>query len=58
MTVTDGLCPTCHQWHGPPDACEINHMDLPRAARDVPSGASWAFREHRTMEEVMRDEST
>jgi hypothetical protein len=25
----------------------------PQAARDVPPGESWAFREHRTMAEVM-----
>src|ERR1700722_20700353 len=29
----------------------------PVAARDVPPGASWAFAEHRTMADVMRDEA-
>lgn len=28
----------------------------PRAARDVAVGTSWAFREHRTMAEVLRDD--
>jgi len=27
-----------------------------RAARNVPIGTSWAFHDHRTMEQVMRDE--
>ncbi|KKN77904.1 hypothetical protein LCGC14_0354690 [marine sediment metagenome] len=30
--------------------------DEPRPARDVPPGASWAFREHRTMAQVMEAE--
>lgn len=28
-----------------------------RPARDVPIGASWAFTEHRSMDDVMRDEA-
>jgi len=28
------------------------------AARDVPAGESWAFREHRTMAEVIAEEKT
>jgi hypothetical protein len=27
------------------------------AARDVPAGESWAFRDHRTMGEVIADEA-
>jgi hypothetical protein len=30
---------------------------IPVAARDVPVGTCWAFRDHRTMAEVMRDEN-
>lgn len=29
----------------------------PKPARDVPVGTSWAFRDHRTMAEVMRAEA-
>jgi len=32
--------------------------DRPRAARDVPPGKPWAFLEHQTMAEVVREEGT
>jgi hypothetical protein len=31
-------------------------IDIPRAARDVAPGTSWAFREHRTMAEILKAE--
>jgi hypothetical protein len=36
----------------------FSRPNTPVAARDVPAGESWAFREHRTMTEVLADETT
>jgi hypothetical protein len=32
-------------------------VEAAMAARDVPAGESWAFRDHRTMGEVIADEA-
>jgi hypothetical protein len=34
----------------------VNMIQKAQAARDVPFGERWAFPDHRTMAEVMRDE--
>lgn len=62
-TYTDATCKSCGACAGPRDAIigfsahgAWRLVEKATAARDVPPGDSWAFRDHRTMAEVIAEE--
>ena len=64
-TYTDATCRSCGACAQPRDAVIAfpahgawRLAEKATAARDVPLGESWAFREHRTMAEVIAEEKT
>ena len=64
-TYTDATCQSCGACAQPRDAVIAfpahgawRLAEKATAARDVPLGDSWAFREHRTMAEIIAEEKT
>src|SRR5436309_15215924 len=64
-TYTDATCKSCGACAEPRDAVigfpthgRWRMVEKAIAARDVAVGESWAFREHRTMAEIIADEKT
>src|SRR6185436_18567654 len=64
-TYTDATCRSCGACAQPHDAVIAfpahgawRLAEKATAARDVPVGESWAFREHRTMAEIIAEEKT
>ena len=64
-TYTDATCQSCGACAQPRDAVIAfpahgawRMVEKATAARDVPVGTSWAFREHRTMAEIIAAEKT
>src|SRR5215472_685162 len=64
-TYSDATCKTCGACARIRDAVigfpahgAWRKVETAMAARDVPAGTSWAFRDHRTMAEVMAEEAT
>src|SRR5215471_3969227 len=64
-TYSDATCKSCgacarvrHAVIGFPAHSAWRQVEAAMAARDVPAGESWAFPEHRTMAEVLADETT
>lgn len=62
-TYTDATCQSCGACAQPRDAVIAfpahgawRMVEKATAARDVPVGTSWAFREHRTMAEIIAEE--
>ena len=63
-TYTDATCKSCGACARPRDAVigfpahgPWRQVEKAVAARDVPPGQSWAFTDHRTMAEVLDDET-
>src|SRR5215472_16763281 len=64
-TYSDATCKTCGACARMRDVVigfsahgAWRQVETAMAARDVPAGTSWAFRDHRTMAEVMAEEAT
>ena len=64
-TYSDATCKTCgacarvrNAVIGFPAHGAWRQVEAAMAARDVPAGESWAFREHRTMADVITEEPT
>jgi hypothetical protein len=64
-TYSDATCKTCgagarvrHAVIGVPAHGAWQKVEKAAAARDVPLGEPWIFRDHRTMAEVIADEAT
>jgi hypothetical protein len=64
-TYSDATCKTCGACARARDAVigfpahgAWRQVEAAMAARNVPAGESWAFREHRTMSEVIAEEAT
>jgi hypothetical protein len=64
-TYTGTTCKSCGACAAPPEAMigfpahgAWRMVEKATAARDVPTGESWAFREHRTMAEIIAQEKT
>jgi hypothetical protein len=64
-TYSDATCKTCGACARVRDAVigfpahgAWRQVEAAMAARDVPAGESWAFRDHRTLEQVIAEETT
>jgi hypothetical protein len=64
-TYSDATCKTCSACARVRDAVigfpahgAWRQVEAAMAARDVPAGESWAFRDHRTLEQVIAEETT
>ena len=63
-TYSDATCKRCRACARPRDTVigfpahgAWRRVEAALAARDVPAGESWAFREHRTMSEIIAEEA-